>query len=138
MSNLNLFNELQLLHHYDGGHGWIQIEKSFFNKIADINKISSYSYQDNENYYLEEDCDAGVLIDALKSKKIKYYILEIDNGRCSKIRDCERIEVLTDCGFNSLLSKTAAENLKTAILNEAEDRGFNKDYLNKKLEVIIS
>ena len=57
----------------------IQIEKSFFNKIADINKISSYSYQDNENYYLEEDCDArgfmdaaNVSLDNIKEVSIEY------------------------------------------------------------------
>ena len=38
----------------------------------------------------------------------------------------------------NLAKNKRSENLKTAILNEAEDRGFNKDYLNKKLEVIIS
>ena len=53
---------------FDAGHGWGVVPVS---KLADLNlldKISNYSYIDNDNAmaYLEEDCDLGIYIKALK------------------------------------------------------------------------
>ena len=52
-------------------------------KLSDLNllgKISPYSYQRGETVYLEEDCDAGVFIDKLKSlgivRGVNYEIVE--------------------------------------------------------------
>jgi hypothetical protein len=84
-------NQIKLLHHSDGAHGWVEIKKSFFNQIADIANISSYSYQDEQKYYLEEDCDAGVLFDALEKEGKPFMLISIDDGPLSKIRGYDRI-----------------------------------------------
>jgi hypothetical protein len=69
-------NQIKLLHHSDGAHGWVEVKKSLFNQIADINNISSYSYQDKQSYYLEEDPSM---------------FISIDDGHPSPIRDYDRI-----------------------------------------------
>jgi hypothetical protein len=53
----------------DPSHSWLEIKRvSIPNDI--LNEISEYSYQDIDNglVYLEEDLDAGLYIDYLKSK----------------------------------------------------------------------
>jgi alcohol dehydrogenase YqhD (iron-dependent ADH family) len=68
---------------HDAGHGWIKVDKNFFNSLNILNKISSYSYQDEDNYFLEEDCDAYVFVEALKNKNINFSFNErIFNGYC--------------------------------------------------------
>lgn len=39
-----------------------------------MRKISAYSYQKGETVYLEEDCDASLVLDALDAKGIEYQI----------------------------------------------------------------
>ena len=55
-------------YHTDAGHGWIEVSKSLAKALGFTKEISSYSYHDQDNYYLEEDGDAGVLINALKNR----------------------------------------------------------------------
>ena len=47
----------------DAGHGWLKVPRHEYDR-AGI-KASRYSYQDDGHVYLEEDCDAGLLIAAL-------------------------------------------------------------------------
>lgn len=52
----------------DPGHGWLKCHKRLLDQLGIADKISSYSYM-RENYaYLEEDCDAGLLINALRER----------------------------------------------------------------------
>lgn len=68
---------------HDAGHGWIKVDKSFFNSLNILDKISSYSYQDKENYFLEEDCDAYIFVETLKKKNINFSFNDkIFNGYC--------------------------------------------------------
>ena len=55
-------------YHTDAGHGWIEVSKSLAKALGFTKEISSYSYHDQDNYYLEEDGDAGLLINALKNR----------------------------------------------------------------------
>jgi len=50
----------------DAGHGWLKVPKKLLAELNIADKISRYSYQRGDNAYLEEDCDAGRLISALK------------------------------------------------------------------------
>jgi len=79
---------LILNYHSDGGHGWIKVAKDLFNKTNRTMKdISCYSYQDDDNYYLEEDCDATNYLNNLKEQNITFYLTEICDGDYSEIRN---------------------------------------------------
>jgi hypothetical protein len=76
--------------HIDPGHGWLEVSKeelSLFN-IAD--KISSYSYKLGSKVFLEEDCDAGLFINALENKGIKFTYTTINSNSDSIIRTYKR------------------------------------------------
>jgi hypothetical protein len=76
--------------HTDPGHGWLEVSKdelSLFN-IAD--KISSYSYKLGNKVFLEEDCDAGLFINALENKGIKFTYTTINSNTDSIVRTYKR------------------------------------------------
>jgi hypothetical protein len=84
--------EANLTLHKDGGHGWLKVSKDFFNRTnLTIKNISSYSYQDNDNYYLEEDLDATLYIRNLEAEGIKINLSFKDDGDYSPIRQLERV-----------------------------------------------
>ena len=60
----------------DPGHGWLAVKRDLLVKYDLLSKISSYSYQRGKTVYLEEDCDAAVLIDYLRKNKIFFEITE--------------------------------------------------------------
>ena len=59
-------NTLLLNFHTDAGHGWIEVPKLIVRGTGKSNQISSCSYQDNKNVYLEEDDDAPLILNELK------------------------------------------------------------------------
>jgi len=59
---------LNLIFHTDPGHGWLEVPKSLISELGIENQITPCSYMDDENGYLEEDCDAAVFADAAKSQ----------------------------------------------------------------------
>ena len=66
-----------LLFFSDPGHGWLAVEKDYLQALGIADKISTCSYQKGNLAYLEEDCDAALLIDAMKAKNIEFVIQEI-------------------------------------------------------------
>jgi hydroxypyruvate isomerase len=70
----------------DPGHGWLKVPVALINKLGISDKISNYSYIRKDHVYLEEDCDASVLIDTLGAQgvTIKYKIFH--TNKSSKIR----------------------------------------------------
>ncbi len=50
----------------DPGHAWLPVKRSLLNELGVAGDISSYSYQEDDTVYLEEDCDAGVFLEAWK------------------------------------------------------------------------
>lgn len=48
----------------DPGHGWLSIPISELKRLGIEDKISPYSYVNGNRVYLEEDCDAGVYLNA--------------------------------------------------------------------------
>ena len=72
----------------DPGHGWVRFPKARLAKLGIADKISTYSYQNGANAFLEEDCDLSVLITALKASG--YEDIKFKEGwtnRRSKIRN---------------------------------------------------
>lgn len=60
----------------DPGHGWLRVPYQDLVKSGVESKITMYSYRSREFAYLEEDCDAGTFLQALKEKGIAYKILD--------------------------------------------------------------
>lgn len=60
-------------------HGYLEVPKADFKKVmgTDAKKITGYSGVKNDKVYLEEDQDAGVFMDAAKSKG---YMVQIENS----------------------------------------------------------
>lgn len=73
----------------DPGHGWMSVKKQFLNDLGVADKISHFSYQRGGTAYLEEDCDASVLLDALKQAGIEVEIKHHHTDRRSPIRSYE-------------------------------------------------
>ena len=85
--------------HQDGGHAWLKVSKDLFNRTnLTVKHISSFSYQDNNNYYLEQDCDATMYLNNLKEQGIKYSFINIDDGDYSDIRKLNRISTTLTFG----------------------------------------
>lgn len=70
----------------DSGHGWVKVKFTDLIKLDIVDKISPYSYARGSNVYLEEDCDAGVLINALRGKGIEPQWIGHHTNKQSKIR----------------------------------------------------
>ena len=70
----------------DPGHCWLKVKIAELEKLGIEGKITAFSYVRGDNAYLEEDCDAGVLINALKNHGVepKFKFHHTDNR--SKIR----------------------------------------------------
>jgi hypothetical protein len=75
------------IQHSDPGHSWYQVSKQLAKALGIERKISSYSYMDDDNYYLEEDCDAALVFKFYPNPEIqtKYY-----DGHCP-IRDLTHV-----------------------------------------------
>ena len=81
--------------HQDGGHAWLKVSKDTFNRTnLTMRHISSYSYHDNKNYYLEEDVDATLYLNNLKDQKINFSFIYVDDGDYSPIRHLPRVEMV--------------------------------------------
>ena len=68
-----MVTQFKFIFHTDAGHGWLEVPKTLA-KALDI-RISPFSYEDNEYYYLEEDLDAGVFTKAAKAAGLKFEVV---------------------------------------------------------------
>lgn len=60
---------MKITYHHDAGHGWLEVSlQQALTVRTPLKKISGYSYVGLKGFaptlYLEEDCDAGVFLDA--------------------------------------------------------------------------
>jgi hypothetical protein len=70
----------------DPGHAWARVAKSKLVKLGIADKISTYSYMNGNNAFLEEDCDLSVLINTLRERGYEVKFNESHTNRQSKIR----------------------------------------------------
>jgi N-acetyl-anhydromuramyl-L-alanine amidase AmpD len=70
----------------DPGHAWARFPKAKLVSLGIADKISTYSYQNGTNAFLEEDCDLSVLINALREHGYEIKFNESHTNRQSKIR----------------------------------------------------
>ena len=70
----------------DPSHAWVKVKIAELDKLGISKYITSFSYVRGDHAYLEEDCDAGVFLSALKERGIepKFKFHHTDNR--SKIR----------------------------------------------------
>jgi hypothetical protein len=66
---------LTITHLHDAGHGWLSVDYSLIDRLKIGHRISAYSYRAADVAWLEEDCDASILLTALESAGITYRIV---------------------------------------------------------------
>lgn len=81
---------MEYIFHTDAGHGWLEVHKDELELFGIANEVSSYSYKQGNKVYLEEDCDAGLFINALENKGIKFSYRTINVDGDSVIRTFKR------------------------------------------------
>lgn len=74
----------------DPGHGWISADHQSLDRLGILGKVSSYSYRDGDLVWLEEDCDAGLYLRALKDAGIPYQVKETHTKGDAWIRSLPR------------------------------------------------
>ena len=81
---------ITLLVFEDPGHAWVRFSKKRLAELGIADKITSFSYQNGNNAFLEEDYDLSILANALRERgyEIKYNTNRTD--RSSKIRKFDR------------------------------------------------
>lgn len=52
----------------DPGHGWLEVPLADIEALGIRKEISHYSFLNGSIAYLEEDCDAGLFLQAYKNK----------------------------------------------------------------------
>lgn len=84
---------LILTYHSDPGHGWIEVPAALVDRLGILNDITEYSYysHDRQVYYLEEDCDAGTLINALKAQGYEYVLKPMEHKTDAFLRKTSRV-----------------------------------------------
>jgi hypothetical protein len=60
----------------DPGHGWLRVKLAELVALGIAEKISRFSYMHGGYAYLEEDCDAGVFLQAKFGSDISFAELE--------------------------------------------------------------
>lgn len=76
------------LHSYsDPGHGWLKCKRKLLVDLGIADKISRFSYQRNEDVYLEEDCDVSVFMKAMESRGVQVKFKHYSSNKSSRIRN---------------------------------------------------
>lgn len=70
----------------DPGHAWARFPKAKLVSLGIADKISTYSYENGTNAFLEEDCDLSLLVNALRDRGYEIKFNESHTNRQSKIR----------------------------------------------------
>lgn len=55
-------------YHQDAGHGWLAVKRHELIELGILDKITSYSYQNGQTVYLEEDQDYSTFFKAFLEK----------------------------------------------------------------------
>lgn len=79
----------QFNYYNDPGHGWIKVPLTLLKELGIEKRISSYSYINKDNAFLEEDCDATLFIHTMEEKGYAISVQEFHTNQSSKIRNYE-------------------------------------------------
>jgi len=86
-------NKIKLKFYSDPGHGWVAVKRKIVYDMDLAGKTSQYSYQRGNTVYLEEDCDASLLVEALRERGIEIALEENITDKTSPIRSYERFGI---------------------------------------------
>lgn len=83
---------MQLTFHEDAGHGWLEVPLKIVMKAkTDVRKLSRYSYCGMKGFevifYLEEDCDMPVFIEAARERGMLVRIKTQHHGNHCFVRE---------------------------------------------------
>jgi len=81
---------MRITRHIDPGHSWFEVKRSVIADLKLLDKISGYSYQKGGMVYLEEDCDADIVLSALEANHVYIIFDNMQTNRESWVRDCDR------------------------------------------------
>jgi hypothetical protein len=80
---------LEFNYYQDPGHGWVAVKRKLVDEMGLKFNVTHFSYQKGKTVYLEEDCDAHALIDALKNRGINVKLVSKHTDSRSPIRSYE-------------------------------------------------
>lgn len=103
------------IYYTDPGHGWFKVKRSVLHNLGIADKITPYSYQRGEYVYLEEDCDAFELHQALKQNGTTLRVVEKHTDRDSRIRSYERYKPFTVVDIQTLAVSDSQRRANTGI-----------------------
>jgi len=108
---------MKLNYFQDPGHGWIGVKRSLVQELGIEDKISSCSYQRGQSVYLEEDCDASLLIEALKAKGIEFELVSKHTDKRHPIRSYESFKWVLKLGESMIQISCGNNQIKTHAFN---------------------
>ena len=77
-------------YHTDPAHGWLAVPFDTLRSLkVDVTKVTAFSYMNRREgmAYLEEDCDAGIVLDAAREAGIDVKIVTVHTNNYSPIRN---------------------------------------------------
>lgn len=124
----------------DPSHGWLKVTRKKLESLGISHKISTCSYQRKDHVYLEEDCDAGIFIEALKAtgKTVEFRVHNTNKRSRLRNYDCyidTNVNVLPEepvkTGNYALVMKFdgGGDGIDTEVkVYEGDWVGFKSDY----------
>ena len=81
---------MELTFYSDPSHGWLQVPHDLINQLGIGNKITRYSYRDQDCAYLEEDCDLSLFMQVAKANGLSITFHERNFNHDCAIRNYQR------------------------------------------------
>jgi len=85
-------NTKKLTFHADPSRGWLEVDFADLDALNITAQVSRYSYHSGSRAFLEEDCDAGLYLDAAKANGWNVNITEKYTNGDSFVRNLSRFE----------------------------------------------
>lgn len=79
-----------LVQHIDPAHSWLAVPRDLIARLGLAERVSSCSYADDFNVYLEEDDDMPLFEKAAVSSAIDYFVEELHSNELSVVRTMRR------------------------------------------------
>lgn len=81
-----IMKSITVVFYSDSGHGWGKVSLKLIKELGIENEITPFSYMRGQYAYLEEDCDAGILFNTLRTAGYEVKYKEHSTNKTSKIR----------------------------------------------------